>query len=104
MGPFPSEEAFFGQVDGDINPQLMASFLTQELAVNHPELSVTFGAIECFVSAVKGAIQNLNLDPAIEEEAHRRREERDEHTQELHAAMAENAVDDGTDVEGDGEG
>jgi hypothetical protein len=54
----------------------MPSFLAQELAVDHPELSVSFGAIEFSVKAVKGAVQNLNLDPAIEEEAQRRRAER----------------------------
>jgi hypothetical protein len=49
----------------------MASFLAQELAVNHPELSVIFDHV-CFrISYVKGAIQNLNLDPAIDEEARR---------------------------------
>jgi hypothetical protein len=53
----------------------MLSFLAQELAVDHPELSVSFGAIQFFVEAVEGAIQNLDLDPMIEEEAQRRRAE-----------------------------
>jgi hypothetical protein len=104
VGPFPSEEAFFAQVEEDIEAEDMASFLAHNVAVNHPELSITFEHTAFFVSAVKGAIQNLNLDPAIEEEAHRRREEWDEHIQQLNAAMAENGVDDGTDIEGDGEG
>jgi hypothetical protein len=42
MGPFPSEEVFRSQVRGaiDINGANMVAYLTQELAVNHPELSV----------------------------------------------------------------
>jgi hypothetical protein len=82
VGPFPSEEAFYSQVDGDIeiNPRAMAIFLTQELAVNYPELSVTFEHVEFLGSDVKGAIQNLNLDPVIEQEAYMKRDE-------LHDAM-----------------
>jgi hypothetical protein len=76
MGPFLSEEAFLSQVPTNTIAEDMPSFLAQELAVDHPELSVSFGAIEFFVRAVKGAIQNLNLDPAVEEEAQRRRAER----------------------------
>jgi hypothetical protein len=74
VGPFPSQEAFSAQVDEDIDAGLMVSFLTQELAVDHPELSVTFDDASFFVSAVKGAIRNLNLDPAIEVDAQRRLE------------------------------
>jgi hypothetical protein len=77
VGPFPSEEAFYSQVDGDIemDSRSMISFLAQELAVNHPELSVTFELVEFFDNAVKGAIQSLNLDPATEEEALQRRDQ-----------------------------
>jgi hypothetical protein len=79
VGPFPSEEAFFAQVDREdyIEAEDMAPYLTQELAVNHPELSVTFEHTAFFVNGVKGFIRNLNLDPAIEEEAQMRREELD---------------------------
>jgi hypothetical protein len=66
VGPFPSEEAFFTQVDEVyVIAENMASFLAQELAVNHPEFYVSFGYVFFQVGAVKGAIQNLNLDPAI---------------------------------------
>jgi hypothetical protein len=71
VGPFPSEEAFLTQVGVDISAENMASFLAEELAVNRPELSVAFGIVLFHVNAVKGAIQNMNLDPAIEEEAQR---------------------------------
>jgi hypothetical protein len=96
VGPFPSEEAFYSQVYGgiEIDRRAMAIFLTQELAENHPELSVTFEHAAFFVSAVKGALQNLNLDPAIEEEAQRRREQWDECF----------GVEDDAGVEGDVEG
>jgi hypothetical protein len=73
VGPFASEVAF-SQLR-DIDAEDMASFLTQELAVNHPELSVSFEHTAFFVNSVKGAIQNLNLNPAIEEEAQMRREQ-----------------------------
>jgi hypothetical protein len=76
VGPFPSEDVFFTRVDEDLSPELMASFLTQQLAVNHPALSITFDRAAFSVNAVEGAIRSLNLDPAIEEEAQRRREER----------------------------
>jgi hypothetical protein len=88
VGPFPSEEAFFSQVPADIDLVNMASFLAEELAVNQPELSVIFDHV-CFrISDVKGAIQDLNLDPAIEEEARRERA----------AAAVENGVEDDTGV------
>jgi hypothetical protein len=58
LGPFPSEEAFRSQVRG-FN---ISYYLMQELAVNHPELSVTFWGV-CFpIGEVKGAMQTLNLD------------------------------------------
>jgi hypothetical protein len=72
VGPFASEVAF-SQLR-DIDAEDMASFLAQELAVNHPEPSVSFEHTSYFIRTVKGAIQNLNLDPEIEEEAQRRRE------------------------------
>jgi hypothetical protein len=62
VGPFPSEEVFRSQVREDIEPENMASYLTQELAVNHPELFVTFWVVGFPIGEVKGAIQNLNLD------------------------------------------
>jgi hypothetical protein len=80
VGPFSSEEAFVSQVVrnfipvGDHIPEDMPLFLSQQLAENHPELSVTFLDVSFFVSSVKGTIQNLNLDLAIEEEAQRRRQ------------------------------
>jgi hypothetical protein len=42
VGPFPSEEAFLSQIPGDVYFEDMGSFLTQELAVNQPDLSVFF--------------------------------------------------------------
>jgi hypothetical protein len=69
----------------------MASYLAQEVAVNHPLLSVTFGMVCFFNSAVKGAIQNLNLDQAIIERARFGRA----------PAAAENGVEDDTGVESD---
>jgi hypothetical protein len=69
VGPFPSEAAF-SRVR-DIDAEDMASFLAQNLGL----LSVTFEHTEFFVSTVKGAIQNLNLDPEIEEEAQMRRDQ-----------------------------
>jgi hypothetical protein len=105
VGQFPSEEVFRSLSV----PEDMASFLTQELAENHPELTVNFEQIDFFVDNVKGTIQNLNLDPAIEEEAQRRRqemkEEEEEEAQRRRAvAAAEIGVDDGTDVEDNREG
>jgi hypothetical protein len=118
VGPFPSEAAF-SLVRG-IDPEDMAYFLAQNLSqVNlGPQFIVTFEHTAFFVSAVKGAIQNLNLDPEIEEEAQMRRELMHEAIlldQEVRrevaaaataaaAAAVENGVDDGTDVEGDVEG
>jgi hypothetical protein len=77
VGPFTSEEAFVLQVPRNIAAEDMASFLAEELAVDNAGLSVRFLALEFFVSSVRGAIQNLNLDPAYEDEAQRRREERE---------------------------
>jgi hypothetical protein len=111
VGPFPSEVAFFSQVPNRdiVHAEDLSSFLTEELAENHPELSVTFEHVEFYVSAVRGLIQNLNLDPAIEEEAQRREEDRNTRVLEAQrrralaavAAAAENGVDDGTDDEDD---
>jgi hypothetical protein len=106
VGPFPSEEAFLSQVGRDMrdmDTEFVVSFLTEDVAMNHPELSVTFGSVNFFVSAVKGFIRNLNLDPAIEEEAQTRRHEFHEENEALAegsrgrrtVAMAENGVDDG---------
>jgi hypothetical protein len=60
-------EVFLSQLDGDIDidAENMASYLAQEVAVNHPLLSVSFGMVSFFTNTVQGAIQNLNLDPAI---------------------------------------
>jgi hypothetical protein len=71
VGPSPSEEVFLSQLGGDIDidEENMASYLAQEVAVNHPLLSVNFGMVFFLTNAVKGAIQNLNLDPAIVEQA-----------------------------------
>jgi hypothetical protein len=109
VGPFPSEEAFFSQFDRDIDPESVVSLLTEEVAVNHPQLSVTFEHVDFFVTAVKNFI--LNLDPAIEEEAERRRQQLHEENEAFEeesqrrraVAMAENGVDDGTDGEDDEE-
>jgi hypothetical protein len=110
VGPFPSEAAF-SQLRG-IDAEDMASFLSQNFGMANPQLCVTFEHTAFYVSAVKGAIRNLNLDPEIEEEAQMRREQMDERNQQFQewqaaaeaeaAAAAENGVDDdGTDVEGD---
>jgi hypothetical protein len=73
VGPFPSEEVFRSQVLGgiEINRANRFAALTQELAVHHPELSVTFGVVGFHISDVKVAIQNLALAPVIEEETQR---------------------------------
>jgi hypothetical protein len=71
VGPFPSEEDFFAQLGRDtdmVDAEHMAPYLTRSVAAIHPELSVTFEKVIFFVSAVKGFIQNLDLDPAFEEE------------------------------------
>jgi flavin-binding protein dodecin len=111
VGPFASEVAF-SQLR-DIDAEDMASFLTEELAVNHPELSVSFEHTAFFVSSVKGAIQSLNLDPAIEEAVQRRMEQLrqmvEEEVQErqriraaaVAAAALENGIENDTGVVGD---
>jgi hypothetical protein len=95
VGPFPSEEAFLSQVRIDIEPENMASYLTQELAVNHPELCLNFWGVGFPISEVKGAIQNVNLDRS------KRKRKR------VAAAAAieeENDAEDDTGVESDAEG
>jgi hypothetical protein len=97
LGPFPYADD-------------MVSVLTQHVAVIHPELSITFEIVDFFASAVKGLIQNLNLDPVVEEEAQRRRQvliDEDmvsERRRAAAAAAAENGVDDGADAEDDVDG
>jgi hypothetical protein len=88
---FPSEEAFLSQVPGNIEHGNMTSFLAQELAADHPELSAKFPVVYFHSCDINGAIQNLNFDPAIEEEVRRERA----------AAASENGFQDGTDAEGD---
>jgi hypothetical protein len=113
VGPFPSKEAFLSQIyrDNEINPQDMVSFLAQEPAVNHPELSVKFEVVDLSQSDVKGAIQNLNLDPAIEVAVQRRMEQLREMVEEgvqrrqriraAAAAALENGIEDVTGGIGD---
>jgi hypothetical protein len=113
VGPFPSHEAFSFQIpdDAGLEDMGMASFLSQELAVHHPELPVTFGPVNFDVIGVRGAIQNLNLDPAILEALDPDAEEtiegevqRGMRIRAAAAAEAENGVEDDTDVEGGVEG
>jgi hypothetical protein len=104
VGPFPSEEVLFAQLGRDTDPvgsEFMASFLTQNVAAIHPELSVIFEELQFFVRAVKGFMQNLNIDSAFEEEVQRRRQEFSPSRRAV--AAAENAVEDGTIAEDDAE-
>ena len=98
VGPFPSEEAF-SRVR-DIDAEDMASFLAQNLGL----FSVTFEHTAFFVSAVKGAIQNLNLDPEIEEEAQMRREQLDEHIQLVEQEEFDGLLEQGVRWQAEGEG
>jgi DNA-binding transcriptional MerR regulator len=94
-----------------MDPTDTVSFLAEELAVNHPELSVTFEVADLSISDVKGAIQYLNLDPAIEEAVQRRMEqwrqmveEGVQERQRIRAAAAaalENGIEDDAGVVGD---
>jgi hypothetical protein len=95
VGPYTYEEVFLSQVDEDIEPENMASFLTQELAVNHPELSVTFSRVYFPISEVEGAIQHLNLN---------RSKRKRKRVAVAAAIQEENGVEDDTGVEGDVEG
>jgi hypothetical protein len=94
VGPFPFEGVF----NRDISAEDMTSFLSQELAVAIPLLSVTFTTVCFYISGVHGAIRNLIPAPEIEEGSPIRR------TVAAYAAAAENGVEDDTGVEGDVEG
>jgi hypothetical protein len=100
VGPFASEQDFLSLINGDIDPEAMPSFLARDVGVNRPELSITFAHAAFFRRAVKGAIRNLNLNPAIEVEAQKRRDGWDEYLRKLN--LAENGVVDDTCIEGEG--
>jgi hypothetical protein len=104
VGPFPSEDALFAQLGRDtdpVDPEFMASFLRENVAAIHPELSVIFLDVKFFASAVKGFIQNLNFDPAFEEEMQRSRQEFNEAIEERR--NTDENVEDGTNAEDDAE-